>query len=111
MNQAFKMSVLQRWILIGGLIGVAVTSAFPPWIHTIYVTGTRDSSGVRSEKPAGHHFVLAPPSPEKNAPAFGSTIDFKTLGVELISIAAVTAAILLASQMLRRGDSPSEGKR
>jgi len=93
------MNRIQKLILIYGLILFVLFSAFPPWIYTLYITGTRDYSGIRSEKSAGYHFILSPPAPEKDAPAFGVKLDVSRLGLELISVAAITAAAFFASQL------------
>lgn len=96
------MSKFQKVILICGLAATAGLALFPPWLQTAYLTGTRDTQGFRSEKSAGHHFILSPPRPEQDAPIFGTKIDLSALGIEWIAVAAITGAAFVASRLFAK---------
>lgn len=80
-------------ILVLAALAIVVSGLFPPWLYTIYATGTREEAGYRSEKSAGCHFLLTPPPPEIDHVACGVKLDAERLCIEWACIlAAGTAA-------------------
>jgi hypothetical protein len=65
---------------------------FSPWLYTVYQTGTRDFSGMRSEKSAGYHCIFTPPPPEIESPTHGVRLDVERLLVEWVCIVAACGA-------------------
>jgi hypothetical protein len=64
----------------------------PPWTYTL------DIQSIHREKPAGYALIIAPPTPEKDAPAFGVRLDISRLLVQWLVLAAATGrAVLLAN--------------
>jgi CheY-like chemotaxis protein len=82
----------QKVILLCGAIAFVWCGLFPPWLYTVYQTGTRDEAGVRSESDAGYCFILAPPRPRAEAPAYGVKLDTGRLLIEWVCILAATGA-------------------
>jgi hypothetical protein len=74
------------------MLAIVISGLFPPWIYTYYRTGTADTSGMRSEKSAGYHFILTPPPPEHDFPAYGVKFDMGRLLVEWVCILAASGA-------------------
>lgn len=70
-------------ILIGGLIGIAVCGAFPPWFNVLDIP-----YHAHQRTPAGHQFILMPP--ESKGGLWGVQIDLDTLFVEWVCVAALT---------------------
>jgi hypothetical protein len=91
-------------ILVLAALAIVVSGLFPPWLYTIYATGTREEVGYRSEKSAGYHFLLRPPPPEiDDHPGFGVKLDGERLLIEWVCIvAAGTAAWTIVGMSLRR---------
>lgn len=94
------MNMIRKVILISGLGVFVAFTLFPPWLYTAYVTGTRHSQGFRSEKDAGHHFIFTPPSPENDAPPFGTKIDVSRLVLEWVAVVAITGMVLLLNRFM-----------
>ncbi len=92
----------RKTILIFAAGAIFVSSLFPPWLHTFYQTGTRDSYGARSEHNAGYHLILAPPSPEyEGATVAGVKLDTERLLVEWVCILAAAGAVWGVASILQ----------
>lgn len=85
---------IQRIVIAGGLVAVAVCGLFPPWLLTFYTTGSTDSSGYHSESSAGYHFLFTPPV-RGPSHAFGTKLDLQALLVEWACVGAITWAAWL----------------
>ena len=74
----------RKTILFWTTLAIVVCGLFPPWLYTFYRTGTSDVPGMRSEKDAGCHFILTPPS-IKSDPLYWqySSTEREALGVKL----------------------------
>lgn len=85
---------IQKIVIAGGLVAVAVCGLFPPWLYTFYTTGTTDRSGYHSELSAGHCFLLTPPLSEAHElpHAHGIKLDIQDLLVEWVCVGAITGA-------------------
>ena len=85
------LNAKQLRILIASTIIFIAMGLFPPWTYTL------DAQSIHREKPAGYALIIAPPAPEKDAPAFGVRLDVSRLLVQwLVLVAATWVAILLA---------------
>jgi hypothetical protein len=83
------LNLKQKRILIASVLIFIAMGLYPPWTYTF-------SSTLRhSEKPAGYGLIVAPPAPEKNAPAWGVSLDISRLLVQWLVLAAATGFALL----------------
>ena len=76
------MNNSQRKILIGGLLVFLFLGLFPPWVYTF------NAQSVHAERPAYYAFIALPPNPERDAPAFGVSIDMSRLVIQWFVLAA-----------------------
>ncbi|MCF8051403.1 MAG: hypothetical protein K9L59_09220 [Desulfobacterales bacterium] len=73
----------------------------PPWTYTL------DSESIHREKPAGYALIIAPPAPERKAPAFGVRLDISRLLVQWLVLGAATVgAVLLVKEPRVEKGSP-----
>lgn len=77
-------------MLVAGLVLIALTGIFPPWIAMLQV-GTTPRPW-----PLGHALVTSPPS--------GGQIDLRSLLVEWVVIVALTLATALAASKFTSRD-------
>ena len=96
------MAYSGKVILVLVMSAVATSGLFPPWLYTIYATGTRGEVGYHSEKSAGCHFLLTPPPPEIDHAACGIKLDGERLLIEWACIIAVGVAAWAIVGMSRR---------
>lgn len=84
-----------RILIAAGVIFIAI-GIFPPWTYTL------DAQSIHREKPAGYAFIVSPPNPEENAPAFGVQLDIPRLLIQWLVLVAATGGLLL---LARKPDS------
>jgi hypothetical protein len=65
---------------------------FPPWEQTGSAPG---APLVR--RPAGYHFIAAPPAPQDSRSFFGVRIDLTRLLIQYVSLAALVGASMLVA--------------
>ena len=80
-----------RILLAAGVIFVAM-GIFPPWTYTL------DAQSIHHEKPAGYAFIVSPPNPEKDSPAFGVRLDISRLLIQWLVLVAATSGLLLLAR-------------
>lgn len=113
-----KITTIQRWIMIVAAMLCAVAMLFPPWLYTYDFNNA--SVGGHHLRPAGHHYILSPPSPETSThellrESYGVRIDGTGLAIEcLFVLAAASAAFVFfskipAQETLTTKSSPAGG--
>lgn len=80
-----------RMLIAAGVIFVAI-GIFPPWTYTL------EAQSIHREKPAGYAFIVSPPNPEENAPAFGVQLDIPRLLIQWLVLVAATGGLLLLAR-------------
>lgn len=78
------MNRAQKVVLTIGAVVAICMGLVPPWSHTFSLLSTSQS------KPAGYSFILCPPMPEVNAPAYGVRLDSSRLVIQWVVIAIAT---------------------
>ena len=88
-----NLNPMQVKIVIASAAIFIAMGVFPPWIYTL------DAESIHREKPAGYALIIAPPPPERKAPAFGVRLDISRLLVQWLVLGAATVgAVLLAKE-------------
>ncbi|MBI5044058.1 MAG: hypothetical protein HZC10_09595 [Nitrospirae bacterium] len=82
----------QLKVVIAAAVIFIVMGLYPPWIYTL------DVESIHSEKPAGYALIIAPPTPEKNAPAFGVRLDISRLLLQWLVLGAATVGAVLVAK-------------
>jgi len=72
----------RRRVAIFGVLLLAATSIFPPWVYTFSPEGAATTT-----KPAGYHLIFYPPAPERPGYIFGVRIDASRLAIQWIILA------------------------
>ncbi len=80
-----------RLIIVSVTVFVLI-GLFPPWVYTL------DTANMHTEKPAGFALIVKPPTPERDAPAFGVRLDMSRLFVEWLILAASASLGLLLTK-------------
>ncbi len=70
---------MRRWGLRLAVMLLIVIGLFPPWIYTFSPRGA-----ATTEKPAGYHFLLAPPPPARDQPFSGVALDVPRLLLQYV---------------------------
>jgi Tfp pilus assembly protein PilF len=88
---------LQKTIIGAGATCLVLLACYLPWTYTV-----NTASGIHREKPAGYHFIFAPPRPEQESIAHGVKIDTPRVAIPMaVVVLATVAAVLLTGA--RRG--------
>ncbi|MGI2098566.1 hypothetical protein [Shewanella glacialipiscicola] len=80
-----------RILIAAGMIFVGM-GLIPPWTYTL------DAQSIHREKPAGYTLIIAPPNPEKDAPAYGVRLDIPRLLIQWIVLVAATGCLILLTK-------------
>lgn len=96
-RQKISMNTVQRIILAMGILMVAISLLFPPWMYTFQSAGISQVTN-----PAGYYFVFSPPGVRYSSPFYGVRIDFLRLVIQTLSIAATGLSALVILRSLPR---------
>jgi len=78
------MNEKRRKVVIAALSAIVIMGLFPPWASTFtYMSAD-------SKRPAGYAFVLTPPTPQQDRPAYGVVIDVPRLIVQWSVVLGIT---------------------
>jgi len=86
------MTQLQRVVLVVGVILIALSAAFPPWVYTF----TRPGMAV-SSRPAGYASILTPPELSSSSITRGVRVDVTRLVVQIGGIVVVFGGLFIAA--------------
>ncbi len=110
------MNVLQRLILLIGIVAVVGMSIYPPWSYAMEKVWTMDAPAVtRASHPAGYFFIMQPPQPEAKVKGSGFEehsvrLDVARLATQEIIAVIATAMGVLSAQGRRTSREPAADK-
>lgn len=83
------MNETRRTILATALLIVALMAVIPPWVLKV------ESNGQRVVRPAGYSIIFDPPEQKRPNNGWSLQIDFSTLFMEWVVVAAIAGGAWL----------------
>lgn len=94
------MNAKQKVILAIGAAAFCAMGVCPPWTQTFKYQATY------SEKPAGYALVFSPPSPARQEPMYGVTLDSRRLLVQWAVLTVIVGVLWLTVKDSPRRPQP-----
>ena len=96
---AAKLIADRHRVVVFGLLLLAATGLYPPWVYTLSPKGAATTT-----KPAGYHLLFSPPEPERRGPLAGVRIDLSRLAIQWAVLAACVGIAFALTHKKARGN-------
>src|SRR4030042_6273813 len=96
-NMETHMNTIQRVVLATGMLIVALSILFPPWVYTFQIQGIKQVT-----IPAGYYSIFSPPPPRQAGYLHGVRVDHSRLIIQTIAIISGTIAALVVLNRVQR---------